>query len=65
MALRAKIRGQLRIVSKAMARRLRARGVAVADDSAAVEPPAPPAAPPAFDLTDDELEKLTAPDGED
>lgn len=68
----------MRVVSKAMARRLRARGIEVVDTDAkvvafrvapgehvTVPPPAPLAPPPAaFDLTDEELERLTAPDGE-
>lgn len=85
MSLRAKVRGQWRIVSKAMARRFRARGIEVVETDApapaalsvtpaAELPPAHPAAvlatfimapEPAFDLTDDELERLTAPGGDE
>lgn len=117
--LRAKVNGKVRNVSPAMARRLRAKGIAVegAGQAPVVAPPAPPppqvkkldevlppalpatikvampadrreivddsrqalatltkaprlekvigqlGSQPAFDLTDEELERLTAPDG--
>ena len=105
MALRAKFRGRVRIVSKAMARRLRARGIEVVDTAAVAPGPtadefhavaemlraeapqpavstdsavprhaaqgepvsglgSPRETPATADLTDEELERLTAPDAE-
>jgi hypothetical protein len=93
MALRAKVRGESRTISKAMARRFRARGLEVRDTEAdehddlitspvkVIAPPVepelpymmspaavlatmikPPPAAEAFDLSDEDLERLTAPD---
>jgi glutamate dehydrogenase/leucine dehydrogenase len=86
MALRAKVRGQWRNVSKAMARVLRAHGVKVVDTNAPAEviaetvgiastgladkidaesfQAAAETLRTESDLTDDELERLTAPGGE-
>lgn len=59
MTLRAKIRGEWRIVSKAMARRFRARGIEVTDDEASA--PAQDAPNPVNDLYDLLAGKTAAP----